>query len=189
MLSVLTGIAAAVGALFVQLFVYRFLPDRPPTSEEVELTVWLILFLAAVEEAARLWAVRRVATARGALMLGRALGVGLGFVILEAGLILLTFYEGNPFSVASFAGTAIIHLLSSLVIAEVLLFLSSWPRPLSGAIALVIATLAHASYNVLAYGGHAFDSPWQMAFLAFLATATVLSAPALAIGRKSNRPR
>ncbi len=179
----LYGTFAAIGALFFQLLVYQFAPSLIKAAlNDVGMMAILIIFFALVEEIARLTAVRH--TVNPVYALGKissrricfyAASVGAGFVAVEAALIALSFYDRNPFSFAAFAGSAVIHVATSVIIAATLIALRTWPRALRVHVALIIVTLLHAGYNLLALAGYTALGTVQAIFLGVLILATVLS--------------
>lgn len=188
MIYFIVGIIAALGALFAQLTVTEFAPAFVMSARDHASTLALLIIGSAfIEETAKLLAIRRIAITTSAQILVRnAILVGLGFVVVEFTLIALTPYSTTPFSSAIFLGAPIIHITSPVMIALFLRALATWNPIIRTVITLIIATLIHASYNLLASAGHTTTSTISLVFI----ITVVLSTAVIIIGftRTKSKP-
>ncbi len=174
--SLLYGIFAALGALALQFALDAALPFDLLAPLALKATTPLVatlslLLLALTEEALKAAAVAAGIQSTTALHRAylHALFVGGGFTLVEWALIALVPYDANPFATGAFLGDVIIHLCSPLVIALLFNALRTWSAAARILSTLLIVTLLHTSYNILAYAGYAPTSAPQLLFLgAFL---------------------
>ncbi len=174
-LSFFYGIIAAGSALFVQLTIAEFTPNLIAGISATASTLAIAIIIAAlIEEGAKLLVVRKIITLPPRALIGRAIAIGVGFTAFELGLIALTPFATTPFSAEMLLGAPIIHIISPVMIALVLRNLKQWHQIPRLTITLTIATLIHASYNLLASTSTSPTDPISLTFIATITITTIL---------------
>lgn len=139
----LAGIFAALGALILEI-VLDFLNYQFAFSDW---TMFSLIIFVIIEESAKFFAIRKKMVLQDPLkiILGNCAWIGLGFGLLEFGVLLLNGNELLSGNIAAILSVILLHILTAMMTGSFLAMLKN--KGYSGALAFVPSLIAHLAFN------------------------------------------